>query len=235
MIVRFVSGVGLLALVAGCRSTVAQSDPGMGASGDEVTTQSYGPDAASGSPADASSVDASSADTASAASVDASIPNDAPFDANAIADSAAIDAPGAIGAGSCDYVDDTAPVVTATVASGPLPAYSKGGTIADGTYWLTGIVDYAVPSAPDLTYQETVEIFGTSWNNVDAYMGMTRRATETLAVQGATGTLAYTCDSLNNPLLLQTTVSFTFEVDGDTLLVADETDGYLLTYERQSP
>ena len=201
----------------------------MGASGDGVATHPDGPDAAYFSEPDASTFDASPADGTAVAIVDGAS-NAA--DANGSTDSAAGDAPAPASA-SCDYVVDTAPVIMATYASGSMPTYTKGGTLADGTYWLTGLVVYSTAAATDWTYQETVEVFGTSWNNVDAYMGITRRATETLGVQGAAGTLMYTCDSLNDPALLQETVSFTFEVDGDTLLLADETDGYLLTYQRQ--
>ena len=228
MIARFASGVGLLALAA-CGGSVAPGGPGSGASGDGVATHADGPDAADFSGRDASTLDASPADATSFAIVDGA---SNAGDANGSTDSAAGDA-AAPATPSCDYVVDTAPVIMATYASGSMPTYTKGGTIADGTYWLTGLVIDSTAATSDWTYQETVEVFGTSWNNVDAYMGITRRATETLAVQGAAGTLMYTCDSLNDPALLQETVSFTFEVDGDTLLVADETDGYWLTYQRQ--
>ena len=187
--------------------------------------------ASDGAPSDATTVNAVA---------DASDVGDAPLDVGVLLDSGGDASDGMISGmitGSCDYVVDTAPVVMVTYAPGSMPVYTKGGTIADGTYWLTGVVVYVSGEATDATgpsYQETVEVFGTSWNNVDIYGGMTRRATETLTVQGASGTLVYTCDSLNDPILLQETVSFTFEVDGNTLLIADETDRYTLTYVRQS-
>lgn len=199
----------------------------MGSSGDGLPGPSAGPDAAEASAAAA--FDASVSDAATGTSVDdaASGPADTGGEASVATSSA-----------SCDYVVDTAPVVTETYGAGSFPAYTKGGTIADGIYWLTSLVSYSSVGTADAaspTYQETVEVFGTSWNNVDVYAGGTRRATETLTVHGASGTLMYTCDSLNDPNLLQETVSFTFEVDGNTLLLADVTDGYALTYVRQSP
>lgn len=137
------------------------------------------------------------------------------------------------GASECNTVQNSASTVVATSATGSPPAYTQGGTISDGTYWLTAITVYSPSSTPQ-SFQETVQVSGSLWNRVLTQSGMTRRDTELLGLQGASGTLTYSCDSSGELQSLSAFPSmFTFEVQGSELHMADETDGYLLTYQRQ--
>src|SRR5437868_12357006 len=92
--------------------------------------------------------------------VDTFVPGD-----GAGTDSAASDAPSDGGttdaiddAGGCNTLENAAPKITATKSTAAMPA-AAGGTIADGTYFLTAETAYeAATAGPSDEHQETITI-----------------------------------------------------------------------------
>jgi hypothetical protein len=93
----------------------------------------------------------------------------------------------------CNTLANTAPAVPVqTIAADP-PA-STGGTIADGTYWMTEVVIYTGPDGPSETSgtsQTTIQITGPTIQTVSA--GDPPTTTVTLATSGTAFTSTDTC------------------------------------------
>jgi hypothetical protein len=185
-----------------------------GDDGGDATTETggdSGPDAVSsdgGETGTTTDADTGSADAphegSSVADADAGAADapsaDAPAEASTVPDAEA----GASDGGPCNALTNAAPVIATSIGSGSPPA-AIGGTIPDGTYYLTDAVLYpsidAGSSGPGLeTVQETAVITGTTANVVtamgpysDGGVGAPQYFTETFAPSGTSLGITFTC------------------------------------------
>jgi hypothetical protein len=137
-------------------------------------------------------------------------------------DTALNDAKGAdVGAEvTCNNLVLDAPSAKMTFTSAPSPA-ALGGTIADGTYFLSGIVGYGSSSSSTVPSGRTkIVVSGGSWQWVDTVDDISeRRFTYSATVSGTSLSLARTCPSgstrTNDGRFTATATEFTiFVVDG---------------------
>jgi hypothetical protein len=141
-----------------------------------------------------------------------SVENDATSDAPSTAD-AARDASQA-----CNALGNAAPPVTIQqVASAP-PA-PAGGTVADGTYFMTDVSIYTGsngPSGPSGTAQTTIQVSGSTIQVVSSGQPMTR--TVMLATSGSTFTSTDTCPdaTVTHGSYSATATTFLIFLDGVT-------------------
>jgi hypothetical protein len=153
-----------------------------------------GPDAVSGDGGETGTTTDADAGPADAPSADA------PAEASTVPDAEA----GASDGGPCNSLTNTAPVIATSIGSGSPPA-AIGGTIPDGTYYLTDSVVYpsidAGSSGPGLeTVQQTVVITGAIGNVVrasgaypDGGVGPQQQISETIAPSGTSLVVTITC------------------------------------------
>ena len=138
----------------------------------------------------------SDASTADAASDTASPP-----DAGPVPDSSV---PGRDSGGACNAVVNGASVVGETAAAGAIPP-PAGGTIADGTYYLTKHEIFA-PSTPDANSRKRTIVF--AGNTVQTHENDTGRAPSqnsgTYTVSGSNITFTITC-----PISATVTIPYT--------------------------
>jgi hypothetical protein len=181
-----------LFVFAGCSSNsggASPADGGEAGSGDAASSDASGGDSSSG---DASGGDASGGDASGG-------------------DASAGDAGDDGGQGCNTLVDSAQPVTIAQVAMDP-PAPS-GGTIADGTYELTGAIVYTGPNGPSGTSgmaQETIAVSGSTVQVVSN--GTPARRTVTLATQSTSFTATDTCPD-------SSVTMGSYSVTGSTLLI----------------
>jgi hypothetical protein len=149
-----------------------------------------------GSPGDAGEAGRGDAAGADASGGDASGASDA-SGGDAAASDGAGDATGDDGGLACNALADTAQPVTVQqlAMDPPMPS---GGTIADGSYELTGVDIYTGPngpSGPSGMAQDTIAITGSTVQIVGS--GTPERRTVTLATQGSAFTATDTCPDSN--------------------------------------
>jgi hypothetical protein len=133
---------------------------------------------------------------------------------------------GASGAGgtqpSCNDLVLAAPAVGFSYDAGAAPQ-ALGGTIADGTYFLTAQIVYETASGPtDALGRTQVEIAGTTWQEVDgeptpSTVNPDRHFTNTLSITGTTLDLAQTCPSGGDT----TSAEFTADATSVTVYIVD--------------
>lgn len=101
---------------------------------------------------------------------------------------------------SCNDLVLDAPAVGFSYDAGPAPA-ALGGSIADGTYFLTAQIVYDTASGPtDALGRTEVEVAGTTWQEVDgdptpSTVNPDRHFTNTLSITDTTLDLTQTCPS----------------------------------------
>jgi hypothetical protein len=140
---------------------------------------------------------------------------------------------GAAGAVMCNQVPADAIDIMMTTDPNPAPP-PAGGTIADGTYYLTGQVWFGQSGQFSAVVPGVrVEIAGSSWQEVegsaDNVIRPPIRRTNRLAVTGTTLTLTRTCPSAAAPL----STEYTFEGNVLTLYVVDAGQTFGTRFERQ--
>ena len=125
-------------------------------------------------------------------------------------------------AAACSELVLDAPAVGLTYDAAAPPA-SSGGTIADGTYFLTAQVVYGTASGSTILLGRTkVVIAGASWQEVSggpepSSVNPDRRQTYTLNASGTSLSLARTCPSAGQAQA----VEYTAEATRLTLFVQD--------------
>jgi hypothetical protein len=129
------------------------------------------------------------------------------------------------------FADATDVMLTTDPDDAPPP---RGGTIADGTYYLTGQTWYGQSGQFSAALPGVrVEIAGSIWqeveSNVDNTIRPPRYRTNQLAVTGTTLTLTQTCPSAAAPKSME----YTFEGNVLTVYVVDAGATFGTTFERQ--
>jgi hypothetical protein len=102
---------------------------------------------------------------------------------------------GGAGGAPCNAVDNNAPVVPETMASGSLPE-ATGGLIPDGVFHLTSMSQYAGGSGPSTTtWKITFRIAGASMENVNwsSFSGAETRFTYDIATRDTQLLQTQTC------------------------------------------
>lgn len=124
--------------------------------------------------------------------------------------------------GTCTDLENTGFVVDESVVNDDLPA-GTGGTVADGTYDITGVRLHqgagALPGPTGNSYQGSIRVTGASYERVvvfksSAGAGSEIRSTGTLTPSGINATIALTCPS-------PTQEQVTYSVMNDTLTVSN--------------
>lgn len=129
--------------------------------------------------------------------------------------------------GACNALSNDAPHITSTKSTAPLPT-GTGGSVADGTYFLTSATIYAQPSAGSGSdQQETIAIAGGKLDVVK--LGVTHpidRTSWSYATSSTTLTLTRTCPSSK-------TQTFGYTADATTLTTYETATNIAKTYTKQ--
>jgi hypothetical protein len=201
----------------------ASVDHDVGADGDAMGDA--GPDDGSTDPLIEPVQDATAEDTTTDPTFDAPIDIGADAPADNAGDSADTGSPGTCG-GGCSTFPNISPNVMRTVDQGSPPVMT-GGTVVDGTYVVSGIVQYNGDTTP-YSLSETSVIAG----NIDAWVASTNgqlpvRFTTTFTTTGNQMVFAFCCPTSGSLTILYTT-------DGTTLSHIDAGNpNRVITYTRQ--
>lgn len=132
----------------------------------------------------------------------------------------------------CNSLAASAPVVNYSLSNDGTPAAQTGGTIADGTYYLTSYTIYGAGSVgggftADQATSLTVQVSGQTWNQIQVFQieGTTATVTTNYALSTTTSSLSLTpsCPAGADP------VSGTFTATATDLQVVTSTGGFTLS------
>jgi hypothetical protein len=128
-------------------------------------------------------------------------------------------------AGACNTLANAAPEITSATTTAAMPA-PTGGTIVDGTYFLTASTVYESTSTGS-KLQETITIAGGTLSSVKrGVTNPTDRTTWSYSTSGTTVTVTRTCPSSKTQML-------GFTAGGATLTTFDTVANISKTYTKQ--